>query len=272
MVSFTKCLTGLVDRSRFLVFLVFCNVCIGFVRISFVGVCLTTIIIVVIAGTVRHNLGWVFFSFELTALVSIVTWFLQCCQVGWGFSGFCCLACCVRVFICSSSWASKPFNSKSPSRCDTISSYVPFSKCAWLIDFFMWGGILAYMNCSMIAWAATPIASFASFRSLSRKSINFWFAGLKASRWSLCFAVAIDWGFTHFLRNTGKISATFSLIGLVMFLNVCSASPCMREWKDFILSSSVSWLFIFKRFWNRSSMNLNFSDFASRWALLSWGI
>ena len=75
-VSFTKCLTGLVDRSRFLVFLVYCNVCSGIVRLSIVGVrvCLTTIIIVVIAGTIRYNLGWVFFSFELTALVSIVIW------------------------------------------------------------------------------------------------------------------------------------------------------------------------------------------------------
>ena len=116
----------------------------------------------------------------------------------------------------------------------------------------------------MIAWAATPNASFASFWSSSRKSINFWFAGLKASRWNSCFAVAIDWSFTYFLRNTVKICATFSLIGLVMFLKVCSASPCMREWKYFIWSSSVSWLFIFKRVWSRSSINLNFFDFASK--------
>ena len=137
--------------------------------------------------------------------------FLHRWHVKLGFSEFCCAACCVTVFICSSSGASKPFSSNSLPRCDTICSYVPFSKCAWLIDFFRWGGLLVYMNCSMIAWAATPSASFASFWSSSKKSINFWFAGLKTSRWNLCFAVAIDWGFTYFLRNTVRISPNFSL-------------------------------------------------------------
>ena len=65
----------------------------------------------------------------------------------------------------------------------------------------------------MVAWVATPNASFANFWNSSRKSINFWFAGLKTSRWNLCFVVAIDWGFMYFLRNTVKISPKFSRWG-----------------------------------------------------------
>ena len=42
-----------------------------------------------------------------------------------------------------------------------------------LLIFFRCGGILAYMNCSMMAWVAIPNASLASFRSSSRKSTNF---------------------------------------------------------------------------------------------------
>ena len=115
------------------------------------------------------------------------------------------MACCVTVFFWSSYGASKPFSSKSLSRCDTFCSYVPFCKCVWFIDFLRCGGFSAFMNCSMIAWAATPNASFASFWSSSRKSINFCFAALKTSRWNLCFTVAIDWGSTFFLGNTVRL-------------------------------------------------------------------
>ena len=102
-----------------------------------------------------------------------------------GLPSICCL--CVTVFIWVSSGYSKLLSSNSLLRCVTVCSYVPFSKRAWFIDFFRCGGILAYMSWSMIAWAATPNASFANFWSSSRKSINFWFAGLKASCWNLCF-------------------------------------------------------------------------------------
>ena len=70
---------------------------------------------------------------------------------------------CVTVFIWVSSRSFKLLNSNSLSRCVTICSYKPFSKWAWFIDFFRCGGILAYMNCSMITWAATPNAYFANF-------------------------------------------------------------------------------------------------------------
>ena len=106
------------------------------------------------------------------------TGFFQWWQVGFGFSGFCCVACCVTVFIRSWSAASKPWSSNSFLRCDTICSCVLFSKCASLINFFRWGGILAYMNCSMIVWATTPNASFGSFWSSFWKPNLFWFAAL----------------------------------------------------------------------------------------------
>ena len=92
----------------------------------------------------------------------------------------CC--CCVIVFIRSSSGASTMFSSSSLSRCVTICSYEPFPKYAWFIDFFRYGGNLAYTNCSMISCAATPKAFTAKFWSSSKKSITFWFAGSKASR------------------------------------------------------------------------------------------
>ena len=87
-----------------------------------------------------------------------------------GLTSICCL--CVTVFIWVSSGYSKLLSSNSLSRCVTICSYVPFSKWAWFFVFFRCGGILAYMNWSMIAWAATLNASFASFWSSSKKSTS----------------------------------------------------------------------------------------------------
>ena len=106
------------------------------------------------------------------------------------------------------------------------------------------------MNCSLIAWAATPNASLAGFWSSAKKPINFCFAELKTIRWVLCVDVAIDWSFAYFLRNTVRVSAKFSLLGLLTFLNVRKALPRMREWKECILTSSVSFFVIFQTFWN----------------------
>ena len=128
-------------------------------------------------------------------------------------------------------------------------------------------GVEAFWHLWIVQWLLgqqlrTRLLSIYEVRP--KKLINFWFAGLKTSCWILCFAVAIDWGFIYFPRNTVRISARFSWFGLLMFLNVCSASPRMREWKLFILSSSVSWLWIFKTVWNRSSNCSIFSDFPSK--------
>ena len=144
MVISTTCLTGWKDRSRFSVSLIIYIVSFGIVCnfvVVGVRVCLCTSIVVV--GTICIISRLVFLSFELTALILIVTWFLQWWHVGLGLLEFCCGACCVTVFTGISCGASKPFNSNSLSRCDTMCSYVPFSKCAWLIDFFRWGGTLA---------------------------------------------------------------------------------------------------------------------------------
>ena len=147
------------------------------------------------------------------------------------FLGFCCVACCVTVFICISSGPFKMYTPNSLSRCDTIRLYVPFSKCTWLFNFFRWRVILAYMICSRLAWAATPNAYSASFCSSSRKSFKICFTGLNPSRWNLCFAVSIERGLTYLLRNTVRISHKFSILGWWFFLKVCSASPPMIEWK-----------------------------------------
>ena len=84
---------------------------------------------------------------------------------------------CVIVFFWTSSGASTFFSSYSLSRCVTIGSYESFSKQSWFIDFFTCGGIMAYVNCSMISWAVTPKATFAKFCSSSKKSISFCLLG-----------------------------------------------------------------------------------------------
>ena len=62
-------------------------VCNGVLRNFEVGVriCLTTIVIVVITSTIRVNLSLVFFSFEVTALPSIVTWLFSVVAGWFGF-------------------------------------------------------------------------------------------------------------------------------------------------------------------------------------------
>ena len=87
MVSFTTDLTGCVDRSWSSLFLNIYIVCVGILRNFEVGVriCLTTIVIVVITSTIRVNLSLVFFSFEVTALPSIVTWLFSVVASWFGF-------------------------------------------------------------------------------------------------------------------------------------------------------------------------------------------
>ena len=84
MVVSTTCLTGWEDRSRPSVSLIVYIVCFG-IEYSFVGVrvCLGTTI--VIAGAIRIISGLVLFSFELTALILIVTWFFTMVARWFGF-------------------------------------------------------------------------------------------------------------------------------------------------------------------------------------------
>ena len=76
MVNLITSLTKLVERSRFSAFLIVCIDRVGIFGNLIVGfrICLTTIIVVVVASSIRVVLGWVFQLFEFKALVSIVTW------------------------------------------------------------------------------------------------------------------------------------------------------------------------------------------------------
>ena len=196
-VSFTTGVTRWVHRFRSSLFLIICVVCIDIVGNLFVGVriCFTTVIVAVVDGAIRVLLGFVFLLFKLTALVSTVTWLSALVTSRFGFFSVLLCGLLRHSFICNSSGASKPFSSNSFSRCDTTCSYALFFKCAWLFHFFRWAGILAYMKCSIIAWAVSPKAIFASFWNWYGKSTNLWYTVLKTSRWNLCFAVAIDWAF-----------------------------------------------------------------------------
>ena len=89
-----------------------------------------------------------------------------------------------------------------------------------------------------------------------------WDWKLVTSCWNLRFADLNVWGLTSFLRNIVMISPiSIFLLGLAIFLNVCNALPFIREWKYFILISSVSWLWTFRLVWNRSSNSSTFSNF-----------
>ena len=87
VISFLTVLTGWVERSRSSVFLIKCFVFVGIVGSFVVGVrvCLTTTIVIV--GTVLVISGLVFFSFELTALVGIVTWLFALAASWFGLFG-----------------------------------------------------------------------------------------------------------------------------------------------------------------------------------------
>ena len=96
VVSFTTGLTGWVPQvsqggsHRSPVFLIFCIACVGFVGNFFGGVrvCLTTTIsIAIMVGTFRVISGLVFFWFELTTLVPIVTWVFAVVASWLGFFG-----------------------------------------------------------------------------------------------------------------------------------------------------------------------------------------
>ena len=156
VVSFTTGLTGCVDRSKSSLFLKVCVVGVGNVGSFVVGVrdCLTItiIVVVVVVSTICVFFGIGLFLLRIDGTDSDSD--LVFCNGGklvCIFQSFVVWLVASECLFCSSSGASKPFSSNSFSRCDTIRSYVPFSKCTWLIDFFWWGGVLAYMNCSMIA-------------------------------------------------------------------------------------------------------------------------
>ena len=91
----------------------------------------------------------------------------------WVFRRWCSWHFGSQRFICRSSGASMQFSFSSFSRCVTMCSYVPFSKWAWFFYFSSCGGILAYMNCSMMAWAAFPNVSLTNFGSWSGNSTKF---------------------------------------------------------------------------------------------------
>ena len=269
MVVFLTSLTRWFDCPWLFVISVVCLVCIGFVGRFFIGVrvCLTTVFVNGVARTVCLIFVWVFLSFQLTALILAVTWLFQAGTCWFGFSWILLCGLLRPSSYLQFIWSLECTQCCFPSKMWHNLFICVFSKCARLINFFSLGGFSACMKCSMIAWAATLNASFASFWSSSRKAIHFWFAGLKTSRWNLCFDLAFDWGFTYFLRNTVKIPPKFSLLRLLMFLNVWRASQRMRKtW--FFLSSSVSWLWIFRLVWNRSSNSSSISEFPSKMGIV----
>ena len=92
VVCSATCLTGRKDRSRFSVSLIICIVAFGIVCnfvIVGVRVCLGTSIVV--GGTICIISRLVFLSFELTALISIVTWLFAMVARWFGLS---------RVLLC----------------------------------------------------------------------------------------------------------------------------------------------------------------------------
>ena len=153
--------------------------------------------------------------------------------------------------------------------CDNLfmSAILQMGPIYWFLQMWWHFGIYEF---SMLAWAAVPNACMASFWCSSRITNNFRFAGLKRSFWNLCFAVAIDCGFKYFVRKTARISPKFSRVVPLVFLNVCSASPFMREWKWLILSSSVSRRWMLRLAWKNLETAQTFQYSRETWALRLW--
>ena len=86
MVGFAISLSGWVDVSWLSSISVVCVVGVSFIRILAVGVrvCLTTVVVIFIARTNFVALRVVFFSFEMTAQISVVTWLfaMVTCRLG----------------------------------------------------------------------------------------------------------------------------------------------------------------------------------------------
>ena len=180
--------------------------CIGNVRNFNVGVwvCLTTFIIVAIAGIIRVVLILVFVAIELTGMVSMVTWFFAVVASWFGY--LCVFSCGLlrHSFYLQLIWSFQSIQIRFFFKMLHNLFICVFLQMRLTKRFFHLGrhfGIYELLN---VAWAATPNASFASLWSSFRNSNYFWFAGLETIRWNLFFAIAIDCGFTYFLRNTVK--------------------------------------------------------------------
>ena len=120
------------------------------------------------------------------------------------------------MFICNSSGASNPFSCNSFARCvKSVHIFQSPSRPPLLIS----SGVVAFCH----TWIVSPNASLASLLDSSNKSTNFWFAGLKASFWTLCFADAIDCGLRYVLRTTARTLLIISLVEPFMF--------CKRLWR-----------------------------------------
>ena len=153
MVGNTTGLTRWLDSSWFSVISVFCFVFVDIVGSLVIGnrVCLTTVVVIIVARTTCVVLGLIFVSFELLVLISVMTWLFALVTSQFGF--FWILLCGLLPhsnhlqFI----WSLQTNQFQLLSRCETICSYVSFSELARVFELFRWGGTLAYTNCSMIA-------------------------------------------------------------------------------------------------------------------------
>ena len=191
--------------------------------------CLGTSIVVV--GTICIISHLVFLLFELTALILMVTsfftmvagWFVLVGLLLWGL---------LRHSVYGHFvWSFQTIQFQLPFKMRHnlfIRAVLQVGLVYWFLQVWRHFGIYELVNDCL---GSNSERIFCQFLEFVKKSNNFWFTGLKTSCWKLCFAVAIDWGFFYFLRNTVRISPIFSLLGRVMFLKVCRASPRKREWK-----------------------------------------
>ena len=105
-------------------------------------------------------------------------------------------------------------NVSGPGFC--ISSCVEASWHFWIVEWSLGQQI----------WI--PFLKSLEFLQNSKK---FWLTRFMTNRGNLCFAEALDWGFTYVLQKTYRFSSDFSQFGLLMSMKVSKASIHMREWK-----------------------------------------
>ena len=103
MVSFTTGLTGWMNRSKSSLFLTVCIVCVGIVGNFFVvGVIFVwppPLLLLLLSAVLVFFRAWFSCRLSWRHWFRYIPGFLQWWQVDLGFSEFCCMACCVTVFI-----------------------------------------------------------------------------------------------------------------------------------------------------------------------------
>ena len=162
----------------------------------------------------------------------------------------------------------KLLSSGSFSRWTTVSSDVPFSRYAKLIDLFNCDGILANRKKSIFCWASSWNARSAYSFSYSENSESDFVFGLEVSLCHLYWAVVRDSSLMYFRQNNMSTPSRILLLVALMWRKVCNASFLKCAWKWLIFIASVISGCILSIVWKKLPKDLIFSFLPSNITVL----